>query len=675
MDDYNKSILFNFVGINLKYNEKSFENIIIFEKYTKEFKEILNKLINLEPSIFGCYKLFENFPKNSFLYKFLLSDVSVLKNKSLEKDFNNNPKTLIKYTNKLIKDAIITNNCNDITDYKYSKEEVFTSLIILLFFFLQESIYGPSFFYIKETEKIDYEKKLESQFYNNIFFKIEENYPCKCFIDELSTEGEYPYQKMKLSVLFYVVYNALFSESLDIFNNIKTLNLWKSRLLFLNNKMLTESVFSVKEEGFKLFDLFLNENSQLLNNQELGILLLEKASYCLKFYKYNENRQILNQVYNLFCIKLNLTGIKSKKTKYQEDSTVQLVLQNKNSNNEKEDYLQIDSTNNNNLETKSNCNNKDTNNEINNDNNEIEKEKLVYHSNVKLDEVDNQNYLLEKPCIDIKEVNNFEDYKINIYDQLYVSALISEYKRTFADEELLREEILAYTAKNLTQSFNWLVFSKLLIYRSMAEDKNINKIERALLQIQSICDQHNDREPKPFERLSYLFTVDYPYIWQNKKKYAEMWMGYGSTMTAYDIFNELGMYDEAIHCLFIAGKTDQAKKLANERLEIKPEPSILCVLGELLKDEKYFYKALKISDNKFARAYRSLGYFYFNNRSIDLAIENFEKALKINPMFPSIYFTLGCLYLSNKNFEKAINCFNSSVSLNDENRNIFINKV
>jgi tetratricopeptide (TPR) repeat protein len=146
-----------------------------------------------------------------------------------------------------------------------------------------------------------------------------------------------------------------------------------------------------------------------------------------------------------------------------------------------------------------------------------------------------------------------------------------------------------------------------------------------------------------------------------------MFMGYGSTMTAFEIFNELQMWEEAINCLYIAGKTQRAKDLANERLKICPEPSILVALGELLKEEKYFLQAIEMSGGKYTKAYRAAGYYYFNLGRLDKAISNFELALQTNPLFPKIWFTLGCLYLQNRLFEKAVNAFSQSVALEEDN--------
>lgn len=643
MDEFSKTILFSIVGISYDKWSKGYENTQVYSGFTDEFKEVLTRFQLIPASIFGTYKFFTDFPKKTFLNEFIFE--YLLKNNNHEmKNTDTELNSLYLYIKEILDKKI------------YSQEEILASLLLMLFLFLQENMYGPSFFFIKETEKIDFSSRLVNEFNNHLLFQIESKYPCEKYIDYLTMGGEKPYKKMKLSVLFVITHFLLVKQDLISSEKFPIIKLWKARLLFLNNKMLPDCVFSIRETGFKYLDEFLNFADDKISDTEKGLLLIEKATYCTRFYKYKENKELLERVLYLFKINLNLTGVKGKRTKYQQDSTVQLVLQNKNEELGKEEIY----TKNNEEDSNTNDTNKEK--ELY----DPDKERSVHHQNLKIDDVLFDSHLLEKPLIQVEE-ENFKDYKVCIYDQIYVAALLNEYKKSFADEELLREEIKAFTTKCLSTSFNWLVFSKLLIHRSLAEDKNSKTVERALLQIKSICDQHNDREPIPFERSIYAFCVDYPYIWANKRKYADMWMNFGSTMTAFDIYNELEIWDEAITCLFIAGKTQKAKDLAFEKLKQGPDPAILVALGELTKEEKYFKEALEISNGKYTRAHRSLGNFYFGNNQLEKSLEHYEKALEINPIFPKIWFTVGCIYLRLTKFEKAANAFSQSIGIDEDN--------
>lgn len=79
-------------------------------------------------------------------------------------------------------------------------------------------------------------------------------------------------------------------------------------------------------------------------------------------------------------------------------------------------------------------------------------------------------------------------------------------------------------------------------------------------------------------------------------------------MTAFEMMNELEMYDEAAECLYGCGKYTQAENYIKEIFEKHGEsPQILCLLGEMNKDDSKYERAWEISGHKYARAMRMLG--------------------------------------------------------------------
>ena len=258
-------------------------------------------------------------------------------------------------------------------------------------------------------------------------------------------------------------------------------------------------------------------------------------------------------------------------------------------------------------------------------------------------------------------------------DQIYIISLLNYFKKGLADEDVRREIILSYSEKALKTSYNWLVFSKLLLSRSKAEDKISKKVERALLQIEALCNQYNDRNPTPYERLTYFFIIDYPMIFSLKKDYAECFMSYGAVMTACDVFKELRMWEETIKCLYVANNRTEAKDLAKKVLAEHEEPGVYCLLGELENNVDYFHKALEISKNKYTRAYRCLGRYYFIKQNEPKSLEYYEKAMSINPVFPDIWFTMGSMYLKSKQYQKALISYSKMLSLDDSSHEVWGN--
>lgn len=630
-------------NINNKSVERSLlffidvDNVLKHHKCSDEFSMALNKFKSMTADIFACHNFFTDFPENTYFKNVfnILNDNSNLDLKSLLNHIK-----------------IYT---REVYSSKFTKEEIFISCLLFLYLFLQEATYGPSFFYIRETEKTDFKKDIE-KFNNHKFFILEKSMERlkEEMLEYLTVNGETPYANTKLLILYVLCYELLVVEDgKEFFSEFEIFKLWKGRLLFLHNKMLREPVADIQinlfktlnsfnlenvlenEESFSNIDEQLKEKLKINNNIIKGMLNLEKSYYNLKYYKYKSAEDLVEEAKNLFNLKINLTGKLGRKTKFQDFDTAVLVVESQSSTLDKLNNLNI-----------------------------TEEEVSITPTSVPLDE---QNPILETPKITDDTFLQSSYTDLSLFDQMYVTSMINSLKISLPDEDLLREVISTYTTKSLTKSYDWLVYSKLLLQKSLAEDKRSKTIERALLQIQSLCDQYNDRSPEPYQRLKYYFVIDYPFIWNMKKYYAEMFMNFGAVLTAFEIFKELSMHEECINCLYVAGKTDRALEFADNILKIKEDPGVYCVLGEIQSKEEYFFKALEVSKYKYTRAYRCLGKFYFVKNNLQESIKYYEKALEINPLFPNIWFTLGCIYLRISQWENAIRSFSKCVSVDETN--------
>jgi hypothetical protein len=529
--------------------------------FSEGFKNILTRFKEISADIFACYGFFNDFPKGTFLndlfmelgfFETKLSDLNKLLNK----------------TNEFIE------NCS------YSSEEIMTSLLILFYLYLKEAIYGPSFYFIKETEKVDYNKEI-SKFNDHVLFKLEDDSSelKEQMLNYLTISGESPYANGKL-LLFYIIPYEIFIKS-NTFDKCSISTLWKVRFLYQHQKLIRDPINDLKEQIFNLIkEIDLNDFKEFGNfNLVNGLIKLEHSYYYIRYYKYKDCEELVEEAKHLFGLKIALTGRMGKKTKYQENEIPILVIESESSTLE------------------------------------LNKESTDNPNKVKLDE---ENPLLEIPSI--TDDTFLKSTDLSLYDQIYINALLHSLKKSLPDDDMLREIIVTYCNKSLDKSFDWLVYSKILINKCQAEDKRTKTIERCLLQIQSLCDQYNDRTPTPYERLKYYFSIDYPTLWDLKKTYAEAFMNFGAVMTAFEIFQEIEMYEECIHCLYIAGKTQRAQEFADELLKKKEDPGIYCILGEIHNKEDYFFKALEISNNKYTRAYRCLGKYYLVKKKYYLLI-------------------------------------------------------
>ena len=640
LTDFDKSLLI-YLDIDSIINNES-----IKLNLSKEFIECLIKFKNIEANIFACYNFFDS-PEDGILH-----------NEKYKKCF------FVKILEYIQDDKIISlNNLiekikEEIDVDKLSKEEYILTFVLIFNIYLKENVWGPSFTFIKETEKTDYEKELY-KFNENYFNRLKKNE--KLLREEeiykiLDAFNEDIYKHSHYIIFYflslYFLYNVnkdkdLFylksiDEEINKKNKYISVLIWQIRLLKIWNKLIIVPIDSLNKEIEALYDkFFIIEGSDVSNNTK-GELLIEKSFNYLRYYNYKKCTSTIEEAKKELNLDISLTGKLGKKTKYQTFSNPILVVDVKN---------------------------KQTN-EINTNTN---KDNTV--NNISLDTVREDNPLLEKPfLVDPEEEKKYSNQIITINDQMYLCALLNYLYKGLPDEDINREIILSYSQKGLKTSFDWLVYSKLLLHRSLAESKSTKKIERSLLQIETLCNQFQDREPIPYTRMQKSFIIDYPPIFSLKKFYAESYMAYGAFRTAYSIFMELFLYEDAIKCLYASNDKENAEKLAKDVLSKHPEPGVYCILGELESNKDLFFKALEISNNKYPRAYRCLGKYYYSvEKNNAKAKEYYEKAMSINPSFPSIWFSLGMIYIQEKNFNKALICFSKILSNDESNGEVWGN--
>ena len=143
-----------------------------------EFTTVLNRFKNMTADIFACHNFFDGLPKNCFLselFEVLINSLRENINKQSDTNTNSSDNKNSQLNNNLEKilNSIKTFTNSKIDSNSYPIEEIYISFLILLYIFLQETIYGPSFFFIKETEKVDYRKDI-SKFNDHFLFKLEE---------------------------------------------------------------------------------------------------------------------------------------------------------------------------------------------------------------------------------------------------------------------------------------------------------------------------------------------------------------------------------------------------------------------------------------------------------------------------------------------------------------------
>jgi tetratricopeptide (TPR) repeat protein len=316
---------------------------------------------------------------------------------------------------------------------------------------------------------------------------------------------------------------------------------------------------------------------------------------------------------------------------------------------------------------------------------------------------------------------------LNPMDSIILLQTASSITNTRPTDGLTREETLPYAVRVLDGgSSNWQVYTQALLVRSRIEGYRSRTMERGLLQLQALTDQviaettssakatHNSSEanqgdasqitnflpkPKPSEsasvaeRLKYIYQISPPLRWELEAELAARWVHMGGLKTALEIYSRLDMQAEVALCLAGTDQEGEAIRTVRKLLfsavdtasdqhtytgpELLSLPSdaarLYCILGDIENDPAHYQRAWTVSNNRYARAQRSLGRYYVKNKKYIEAADAYLKSLHINRLNASTWFALGCVQLELSDWPGAVNSFTRTVQLQDDDAEAWSN--
>ena len=310
-------------------------------------------------------------------------------------------------------------------------------------------------------------------------------------------------------------------------------------------------------------------------------------------------------------------------------------------------------------------------------------------------------------------------------DAIILLATASSITNTSPTDGLTREETLPYAERVISGgSSNWQVYTHALLVRSRIEGYRSRTIERGVLQLQAVVDQviaetspheasTNDaasakvtlttflpqsspsESASAFERLQYIHQLASPPRWKLESELADRWVSVGGLRTALEIYERLQMWAEVALCWAANGREDKARKIiwrqlynsvittstkkileddeeidfGEHRVERDPlppdAPRLFCILGDLEKSTTAYERAWEVSNQRYARAQRSLGKYYATNGDLDKASTAYARSLEVNPQNHPIWFALGCIRLKQEDWAGAVDAFGRAVRIED----------
>lgn len=302
-------------------------------------------------------------------------------------------------------------------------------------------------------------------------------------------------------------------------------------------------------------------------------------------------------------------------------------------------------------------------------------------------------------------------------DSIILLAIAASINNTQASDGLTREETLPYATRVLDGgSSNWAIYSQALLIRSRIEGYRSRTAERGLLQLQALVDQviaetgasetgarvdgnadESSGNPSVFftkvkedematvaERMRFIHQLHPPFRWELESELAARWTQLGGLKTALEIYERLQMHAEVALCLAATDREAEAvsrlKTLlfqdtskdwqdgdeVSMREPLPAEtPRLLCILGDIQQEPKYYNLSWTVSNNRYARAQRSLGKFYVSKRDFESAVTAYTSAVRIARQDLATWFALGCIHLQLEHWQSAVETFTRVVQLDD----------
>eukprot|EP00040_Diaphanoeca_grandis_P002477 m.21845 g.21845 ORF g.21845 m.21845 type:complete len:896 (-) comp13567_c0_seq1:184-2871(-) len=453
--------------------------------------------------------------------------------------------------------------------------------------------------------------------------------------DQFTIDGEVVEQTISTPLLLSVARGLLCTDFPG--SEPTTLAIWSTRCAFIHQHLLDSPVAPLKSIIYTKFPKAMKRLSTLCNTVEVSArLLLERGMHHSFYNDAAEAQDCWMCARDSLGLVSELSGTMGVRTKFQTKKTAQLILDIKHGHTQLDGILEVAP-------------------QIVDMNDEVRLEKM------KLDD------------------DSAAQEKLSIIEQATILALCINVKNNNAKQGITVEEMLPFVNCVANAPQNWTVQSLALWTKSTLETDSARAVHRSVDQMQSISSEvDSSTGATAKDRLDYFFTLNLPSHLQLDCELAKLNEKNGLVRDALRLYERWNQWEKMIDCYQHLEMDGKAESLVREQMKIEETPALWCVLGDLKRKPEFYEKAWEISNQRSARAMRSLGLLYLRaaEKEYNLkqpckeiymqAIDAYQKAVKLNGMHASAWFSLGCAAMRAEEWKVSCLAFRSRLTLDSD---------
>ncbi|ORX47455.1 TPR-like protein [Hesseltinella vesiculosa] len=428
-------------------------------------------------------------------------------------------------------------------------------------------------------------------------------------------------------------------------SSLLTVDFWARRATFIQQQLLDECTGTLQD---RLEELTKTSAQRMQLDQDRSLRVRHELETALIYSYFGQDKDAfdkMKQAQQSSGFQWSLTGALGKRTKFQTFDVTQLVI------------LAESEQSTDNKEMAGSAAGNDTS------------EEAPRPETLDL----NDDTLLEKIAFTSEKDADKRQGNLQVIDQCLLLAFCMNVKNTNPDHGLTIEEMVPYVTRVLENANNWMVHTMGLLLRSRLEAHKSRTVERSALQLQALVDQIKLDEHKEdgvagaSDRLSHFYDLLLPSKWEMERELARRFVSLGVLRSALEIFERLEMWEDVVSCYQLLEQAAKAKQVVQNLLNDDPNsPKLWCIMGDLDGDPVLWQKSWDLSGQRYARAMRSLGAYYFKKDDHNKCIECYDKALSINPLFEGSWYVMGCAAMLVERWDVGVRAFQRVVNLDNE---------